>query len=228
MNILTRLLLLSALLLLRAATASVVTVTAAPAIPSQEPSYSKRYVFTSAMLNSTNVYRREHNATAVTWNDTLASFAKGYLDKAASDSCKFAHSGGPYGENIAIGYANATASVEAWGDERDKYNFGKPGFTEATGHFTQLVWKNTTTIGCERTLCGTKGWFVACEYWPRGNVQGQYAEEVQKEVKSSGGSSSGGGGGGGSSGGDSDSAAARAKVGAMLMMAAALVGLELF
>lgn len=168
-----------------AAAATTITVTAAPSIPSDEPSYSKRYVFTSAVLNSTNTYRAQHNASSLTWNATLASFAASYLEAAQKDDCKFEHSGGPYGENIAIGYANATAAMEAWGDERKEYSFGKPGFDHGTGHFTQLVWKDTTTVGCERVLCdGVKGWFVACEYWPRGNVQGKFGDEVQKEVES--------------------------------------------
>jgi hypothetical protein len=35
------------------------------------------------------------------------------------------------------------------------YNFGKPtGFTEETGHFTQLVWKATTQVGCAAVNCG--------------------------------------------------------------------------
>ncbi|KAE8538833.1 hypothetical protein D1P53_005198 [Cryptococcus gattii VGV] len=35
------------------------------------------------------------DADAVTWNDTLASYAS-----EAASSCKFAHTGGPYGENL--------------------------------------------------------------------------------------------------------------------------------
>jgi hypothetical protein len=32
-------------------------------------------------------------------------------------------------------------------------------YRSATGHFTQLVWRNTTTVGCARTECngGQKG-----------------------------------------------------------------------
>ncbi|OAA57271.1 Allergen V5/Tpx-1-related protein [Cordyceps fumosorosea ARSEF 2679] len=172
------------LLALRAtASAVTITVTAAPTIPSEEPSYSKRYMFTSAVLNSTNTYRRQHAAAALGWNVTLAAFARTYLDAAHSDNCSFEHSGGPYGENIAIGYTNATAAVAAWGDERREYNFARPGFDHVTGHFTQLVWRDTTTVGCERVLCGARGWFVACEYWPPGNVQGHFGDEVQRQVE---------------------------------------------
>ncbi|KAF4945940.1 hypothetical protein FSARC_14309 [Fusarium sarcochroum] len=156
-----------------------VTVTAPVSIPSNEPEWKEKKSFTSAILNSTNFYREEHNATALEWNKTLEEFATDYLDD--NEDCDFEHSGGPYGENLAIGYLNATSSVEAWGDERDKYDFDEAEFDEETGHFTQLVWKETTTVGCGRKLCGEKGWFLVCEYWPRGNVEGQFKEEVTKE-----------------------------------------------
>lgn len=162
-------------------TLAVKVVTVAPPIPSDVPEWKKDDLFTSAILNSTNVYRSEHNASDVTWNETLADFASDYLDDV--EDCAFEHSGGPYGENLAIGYPNATASVEGWGEERDKYKFGNPGFTHDTGHFTQLVWKNTTDVGCDRKLCGEKGWYLVCEYWPRGNVMDQFKEEVDKQSR---------------------------------------------
>ncbi|MCJ1234103.1 hypothetical protein MMC14_002061 [Varicellaria rhodocarpa] len=139
------------------AAVSTVVVTAAPSAPTNDPSYTSNSDFQNAILNSTNFYRAEHNASAVTWNNSLASFGADY-----ANGCKFQHSGGPDGENLAEGYSNVTDAVDAWGNERAQYNFKKPGFSEATGHFTQLVWKTTTTVGCGRTFCngknGVSGW----------------------------------------------------------------------
>ncbi|KAI1279327.1 CAP domain-containing protein [Xylaria sp. FL0933] len=168
------------------------TITAAPTTSTSTapPDFTDDKSFTSAILNSTNVYRANYNASALLWNDTLASFANDYLSSSAvGTDCKFAHSGGPYGENLALGFANATAAVEAWGDEGRKYHYGKQaGFSEATGHFTQLVWKNTSDVGCGRRLCGGdgegKGWYLVCEYWPRGNVIGAFQDQVDRPVNS--------------------------------------------
>jgi uncharacterized protein YkwD len=164
---------------LSAANARVDVVTLPPSVPSDVPEFNDTELFTSAVLNSTNTYRSQHNASDVTWNDTLADFASDYLEEG---DCEFEHSGGPYGENLAMGYGNATASVEAWGNERDEYDFDDGEFSTETGHFTQLVWKNTTDVGCGRRLCGTSGWFLVCEYWPPGNVIGEFVDQVQSRA----------------------------------------------
>lgn len=95
--------------------------------------------------------------------------------------------GGPTGENLAAGYPNATASIDAWGTERDEYDFKKAEFSHETGHFTQVVWKDTTSVGCGRRECdgrgGSPGWYVVCEYYPPGNVIGAFEENVQDQVE---------------------------------------------
>jgi hypothetical protein len=162
---------------------STITITSPPSAPSTSPQYTSDPLFTSAILNSTNTYRLQHSASNVTYNTTLSRFASAYLSS-VKDSCNFAHSGGPYGENLALGYPDVVTSIDAWGDERRNYNFKDPGFSEETGHFTQLVWKNTTTVGCGRVECGQgKGWYLVCEYWPRGNVIGEFGEMVGRPIK---------------------------------------------
>jgi len=134
------------------------------------------------MINAHNFYRSEHNVSNVSWNDTSATYASNW-----AKACVFKHSGGPTGENLATGYPNATASVDFWGLEGEKYNYKNPGFAEDTGHFTQVVWSNTTTVGCGRQNCngkdGTSGWYVVCEYYPPGNVVGDGNQFFEANVK---------------------------------------------
>ncbi|RDW70721.1 putative extracellular SCP domain protein Pry1 [Aspergillus mulundensis] len=164
------------------ATATATTLaTATPEVP-QDPSYTSQRQFRSSILETTNIYRAAHNASGLRWNETLADFAKDW-----AEGCKWEHSSGPYGENLAYGYTNASAAVTAWADEAALYDFSKPtGFTEETGHFTQLVWKSTREVGCAAVDCGltdldgdedgeserAQGWYVVCEYVPPGNVIG--------------------------------------------------------
>lgn len=103
-----------------------VIVTASPTIASDAPQFaSGAAVFSDAVLNSTNTWRSQFGAAAVAWNETLAAFATSYLasmgfgsgvgggDAPADGSeCEFAHSGGPYGENIALGCVDVTGCVD--------------------------------------------------------------------------------------------------------------------
>ncbi|KAL9076770.1 MAG: hypothetical protein Q9161_000755 [Pseudevernia consocians] len=161
--------------------------TSSPSSPtSTDPSsssaqYTSDPTFESTILNSTNTYRANYNATALTWNVSLATYAASWASE-----CHFTHSGGAPGENLAEGYATVTDAVDAWGDEGRRYDFQKAGFSESTGHFSQLVWKGSTSVGCGRADCegrgGVPGWLVVCEYWPAGNVEGEFGEEVGREV----------------------------------------------
>lgn len=85
--------------------------------------YTDETQFQRAILDATNLYRRQHNASEMSWNTSLVEAAQEW-----SDDCKFEHSGGPSGENLAAGYPNATAVVEAWGDEREEYDFSEGEF----------------------------------------------------------------------------------------------------
>ncbi|WPB08118.1 uncharacterized protein RHO25_012782 [Cercospora beticola] len=135
----------------------------------------------SQALNSTNEWRSRHMAEPVQWNDTLAEYAHDW-----AKGCVWEHSGGPHGENLAAGFENATLAIDAWGNEEEKYNYKKGKFTEETGHFSQLVWRNTTSIGCAEVECdtdgdkGVQGKYLVCEYNPAGNVQGQFKYNVMK------------------------------------------------
>ncbi|OQE89426.1 hypothetical protein PENNAL_c0014G02899 [Penicillium nalgiovense] len=138
------------------ANADVVTVWTTIKVPAPtptaplHPSYTSLDEFKNDMLKVTNEYRANHDANPLKWNETLADYSREW-----AEACIWKHSKSSYGENLAYGYGNVSAAVIAWGEERNMYNFGKPtGYTEETGHFTQLVWKSTTQVGCAAFNCG--------------------------------------------------------------------------
>lgn len=179
------------------ATDSTITITISPSASPTSPSYTSPSALQSSILNSTNTYRYQHSVPAVTWNDTLSIIAQRY-----SAGCHFAHSGTPgLGENLAMGYPDISSAVDGWGSERVNYSWSAPGFSEATGHFTQLVWKSTRSTGCGATDCngrnGVGGWLVVCEYWPQGNVIASSSGTSSSSSSSGPKTNQGGAGGGG-------------------------------
>lgn len=115
----------------------------------------------------------------MTWSQTLADAAQKWGSR-----CVFAHSQGavgPYGENIAAaaGYGYhpniVQGAIEPWDAEAKDYDPSNPVYS----HFTQVVWKATTELGCAEITCPAGSIFDAsygpalfwvCEYNPPGNV----------------------------------------------------------
>ena len=89
--------------------------------------------------------------------------------------------GNGLGENLAIGYATPEAGIHAWVAERTLYNYNNPGFSAATGHFTQVVWRGTTHVGCGWKQCPA-GKMLVCNYNKPGNWAGQFPANVKPRV----------------------------------------------
>ncbi|KAF7784468.1 hypothetical protein Agabi119p4_633 [Agaricus bisporus var. burnettii] len=136
-----------------------------------------------AYLSAHNTVRAQHGAAPLTWSDELAGKAQQW-----ADGCKFQHSGGAlgrFGENLAAGTGDSYGipqAIKSWADEASDYDPNNPQFS----HFTQMVWKGTTQLGCAVQECSGifsssfgLAKFYVCEYNPAGNVLGQFAQNVQ-------------------------------------------------
>jgi hypothetical protein len=75
----------------------------------------------------------------------------------------------------------AQGVVDRWYNEVTTcpYPYGEPAWDSCWGHFTQVVWKNTTEIGCG-CKNGCSPWYsiCVCQYNPPGNYIGQFEENV--------------------------------------------------
>jgi uncharacterized protein YkwD len=135
----------------------------------------------AAWVDAHNRARAKHCAPPLEWSPKLAQVAQQWANTLRDKGCVFGHSGNSaYGENLAaasIGTLDAAAIVKMWYDEIADYKFPDGGFSMKTGHFTQVVWRGTSRIGCGRSLCKTMEIWV-CEYERPGNWEGQYRANV--------------------------------------------------
>jgi uncharacterized protein YkwD len=133
-----------------------------------------------ALVAAHNQVRARHCAPPLRWSAPLASSAQRWANTLRDRGCALGHSGGSHGENLAAataGMLDAAAVVGMWYDEGKRYSFRSGGFSMKTGHFTQVVWRDTKEVGCGRSECnGLDVWI--CQYDPPGNVEGQYRENV--------------------------------------------------
>lgn len=126
--------------------------------------------FQQEILDAHNEKRALHSADDLVWDNTLYEYASDY---ASSYDCSgsLTHSGGEYGENLAVGYKSGTAAVEAWYSEGEDYDYSS---SSSFDHFTQIIWKSTTKLGCAKVDCSSNNWglYIICSYDPAGNVVG--------------------------------------------------------
>ncbi|KAJ3790196.1 CAP domain-containing protein [Lentinula aff. detonsa] len=170
-------------------------------LPSSNPSTSAisgaTQSFVQATLNSHNIARAQYGASPLTWNSNLYPGTQQW-----ANACVFQHSGGNYGENLAAAAPQSITvqqGVNLWMTEASMYNCkvqficptsqikahhptdSNPTFSSSTGHFTQVVWKSTTSVACATASCNFLGngtGYLVCRYDPPGNYLGQFAQNV--------------------------------------------------
>ncbi|UXE64114.1 MAG: CAP family protein [Woronichinia naegeliana WA131] len=134
------------------------------------------------ILDAHNSYRSQVGVPPLTWSDTLAREANEWA-KHLSDTGTFGHSGAKgEGENIWMGTANSYSfaqMIQSFGNEKQHFvagtfpNVSNTGNWADVGHYTQMVWSNTTQVGCAGWNRSDGKYVLVCRYSPPGNVLGQ-------------------------------------------------------
>lgn len=164
-----------------AATVAARPATASSRTPTHASAPKAPTAFAQQFIDAHNRYRAKHCAPPLTWSKKLADVAQSWANTLRDKGCVFGHSpGAKYGENLAAGTQGALdpeSTVTMWYEEIKHYKFPNGGFSMQTGHFTQLVWRSTTQVGCGHVTCKGNDIYV-CNYDPPGNWEGQYRQEV--------------------------------------------------
>ncbi|WP_375768714.1 CAP domain-containing protein [Archangium gephyra] len=156
-----------------------------------KPAASANASLASEMVAAHNAARTKAKPTPspalppLTWSPEAAKVAQAYVKQ-----CQFEHNKnrGKFGENLAAaappGSKTNAQVVEDWASEAADYSYATnkcaPG--KVCGHYTQVVWRNTTQVGCATAICTKNSPFGSqfptwqlwvCNYTPPGNYVGQ-------------------------------------------------------
>ena len=115
----------------------------------------------------------------LTWSSPIAATAQSW-----ANGCNYAHGGAVgYGQNIyaGAGFTPTLASASlAWAEEAPDYDYPSNSCAagKQCGHYTQIVWRSTTQVGCGQAMCTINSpfgaqfptwYFIVCDYSPPGN-----------------------------------------------------------
>jgi len=155
-----------------------------------------------SVLATHNMLRARHGAPNLSYDAKLASHAAAYSKKLC-ESNTFDHDKNELshykeGENLYYGETSVQVDVclatFKWYNEVNDMEWSKlPTFynfmpvPSNLGHFTQLVWKGTSKVGCGtayRKEGTTYKTYITCRYSSPGNVMGQFPMNVAPTSKS--------------------------------------------
>ena len=132
-----------------------------------------------------NQARTEVGAPPLVWDESLAQAAAAYGPDLARIG-RLVHSPREIRpgqrENLAMAWTETTSPEELvglWTDEKRMLTPGlfpavsRTGYWKDVAHYTQMVWKSTTHVGCA-VHSDQRGWsYLICRYSPPGNVDGK-------------------------------------------------------
>jgi pathogenesis-related protein 1 len=147
---------------------------------------------TEQMLETHNQWRKLVGTPPLQYSAKLAASSKQWAEHLKqSNHCRMKHSKpeNMYGENLywasAIKWSNGKREVQqvaskkvvdSWASERSDYDYKQNSCTpgKMCGHYTQLVWRSTTLVGCSAAVCeGSKEQVWVCRYKTPGNWVGE-------------------------------------------------------
>ncbi|CAF1128474.1 unnamed protein product [Adineta steineri] len=140
--------------------------------------------FAQEALKLHNELRRKHGVEPLKLNNDLSKLAQDWANHLASTR-GLVHSKTKYrntqvGENLYCQSWPLTGKemTQSWYNECKKYDYhNRQLYQSDTGHFTQVVWKNSQEVGFAQAQ-GSSMNFAVAMYYPAGNFLGEFDKNV--------------------------------------------------
>ena len=145
-----------------------------------------RGTFERRLLDAHNAARADIGVAPLAWSARLEGEARAWARHLAREG-RMVHADietrRGAGENLwmgSTGWFSPEVMVGGFVDERRHYRHGtfpdvsRTGNWRDVGHYTQVIWAETTEVGCAIAQ-GAREEFLVCRYWPAGNYYGQRA-----------------------------------------------------
>ena len=137
--------------------------------------------FNLEVINEINKYRIKHGVEELIEDDNINMISQKYSEKLARES-ELELSGNKYkgedlGEIIFCCQSEISPKelVDIWYNEGSYNYFNKK---EEANNFTQMIWKNSKSFGIGHTLTKDNKIYVVVNFYPEGNVKGQFSKNV--------------------------------------------------
>jgi len=129
--------------------------------------------FGREMLAAHNSVRRKTGVPALHWSNQLAASAEEWAKTLAATGASRMQGipGQNIGYSVPAGHAKASQVVAAWAAEAANYDHEKNACVDPKlrcHHYTQVVWRNSSYLGCARAQDAQRDIWV-CDYDPPGN-----------------------------------------------------------
>ncbi|KZC10632.1 Golgi-associated plant pathogenesis-related protein 1 [Dufourea novaeangliae] len=141
--------------------------------------------FINVCLEMHNYYRSRHGVPPLRLSKQLCKTSQDWANILATRGRLEHRANIDYGENLYCMWSsnpktvvNGDEPVNEWYAEEAQHQYGKEPTTLKTGHFTQVVWKDSTELGVGMARNRNGEVYVVCNYNPAGNFLGSFTENV--------------------------------------------------
>ncbi len=140
------------------------------------------------MTQAHNEVRARLGLPPLHWSERLAMIAaRRARNLALNNNCRMRHTRSELGENLywanALTWSDGRKEVRkiparqvamAWASEAADYDYSTNSCRAGAmcGHYTQMIWRDTTELGCGMAVCPDLAQIWVCVYYPPGNYIG--------------------------------------------------------